>query len=165
MSRLLAASAGLALALSLSACGAGEDTQAAEAISTEFQSGAAGAPGLDKKDADCVAKGIVDEIGVEKLKESGLLTEDLAADTTAGDLKLPQGDADKAAAVMGDCTDLFDLVLDESVAGIDEEAAACIRDNVKEADIEQLLAATFAGEEPDGTDAITQAATECLTPS
>ena len=58
----------VALVLGLSACGGGGGDSAAD-IKAKVAEQLSGDGGLDDKTADCVAGVIVDEVGVEKLKD------------------------------------------------------------------------------------------------
>ncbi|MEZ5193736.1 MAG: hypothetical protein R2734_15385 [Nocardioides sp.] len=48
--------------LALTGCGGNDDAQAKEAISKELQSNKIGDFSLTKKDADCIANGMVDKV-------------------------------------------------------------------------------------------------------
>ncbi len=52
----------------------GEEKKAAEALATSMER--AGATEVDRAFSTCLSEGVVEELGVEKLEESGLLTED-----------------------------------------------------------------------------------------
>ena len=96
--RALAASA--AVLLMLTACGGGGDEQKAkDAIAKELMSSSSSDFSFEQKDADCVAEGMVDKIGVDQLVEYGILTDSMAADKVPSDVKMSDDDADAAADV------------------------------------------------------------------
>ena len=140
---------GLALLCSLTACGASDDDKAAEALSKSLIQENDEVFKVSQEDADCVGQGFVDEIGTDKLKEYGILTEDLEASDETLSTKMSKEDAEAAAAVFVDCTDAVELFSAAMFAGedISDETQACIDAELTEDVIEQFFVATFAQDE------------------
>lgn len=162
----LARAAALVLSLPaltvLAACG-GSDDDATEAIAASLAGDASLASvglELSHDDAHCVAEGLVDDVGTDRLEEYGLLVEDGEA---PGATAMSAGDARTTAAVLAACADLTGIlptILDAGVELTDEQSA-CLGDAVGEDDLEALLASVFTGAPPD-LDALLGDATGCL---
>ena len=71
----------------------GDEEKAIEAISDAFND----TEGIDRDTADCVAEGLVDELGVERMVETGVLTPDLEINTDPMSGSVP---ADVSSAVV-----------------------------------------------------------------
>ncbi len=105
---------------------------------------------VSQSEADCVAAGFVDGIGVDQLKEYGFLTEGEDTPKNLGDVPMSEGDADAAANAFVDCVDVQQLLTDElPLEGMDPDVADCVKDALSEDVIRDLLAATFRGDSPD----------------
>ncbi len=156
----------------LSACSGGEDDQPPQAEPQQTEQGdrakenikaslleqgdeLAGTAVTDEQ-AGCVADGMVDEVGVEKLQEYKLLDEKLAIREDVGAVKMGQGDAEALAAVFVDCVDIEKVFEERFSSGaaaeqLSEEQQQCLKDAVDSEIIEKALADTFQGKAADPT--------------
>ena len=161
---LRASVAATALVLALGACGSGDDGKAADAISESLTAENDEVFKVTDEQADCVGEGFVDDIGIDKLTEYGILTEDLEATDEALDITMEQADAEAAAAVLVGCTDAAKLFSDAMFQGEDipAEAQACIDEALTDDVIEDFFTATFAKDEAQAAEAMTPLQ-ECMT--
>jgi hypothetical protein len=85
MKKTAAVLSALALTFSLAACGNGDDDTAKENIKAELtkDKDSLGVKATEEE-ADCLAGGMVDELGVEKLQKYKFLNEDLEVSQSAG---------------------------------------------------------------------------------
>ena len=151
--------------LTLTACGGGADEQEAKdnlkASFTEDDSlGAA-----TEEQAECVADGMVDELGVETLQEYNILDEDLAYNEDPGEVEMSEDDADKASTVVVDCIDLASLFTSEmesSDQGLTDEQKECVEGAIDEDAMKEMLSAEFQGKESDAMDDMTGEIMTCL---
>ncbi len=147
----LAAAACAAMFL-LTACGGGDDDKAKENIKAsllEENSSVVGETKLTEEQAECFSDGIVDEVGVDKLKEYKLLNDDLEIIEDAEPTDMSEDDAKAMAGVMTGCVDMTKLIEDQiasSDSQLTEEQKTCITDAIDEDAIEAGLAASFQGE-------------------
>jgi hypothetical protein len=138
--------------LTLSGCGGGDEDEARDNIRTAVLEGDAGvASGIEltEEQADCFANGLVDEVGVEKLREYGLLDEnnEMVEDAQVDDMSAE--DADETAGVVTDCVDVKELIQEElGGAGgqLTDEQADCVLDAIDEDALEDALSAQLRGE-------------------
>lgn len=166
------AAAACAAVLVLSSCGSGDEDEAKENIKQsllEEDSGTLAGAEPTEEQATCLSDGMVDEIGVDKLQEYDLLTEDLTINENP-DLAMEEGDADTLAEVFTDCVDMEQMFEDQfaSFAGQDqlpEEAQTCIEDAIDEDIIRDGLSATFQGEDEVMGSEVQEKLQTCLTDS
>jgi hypothetical protein len=155
----------------LTACGSGEEDDAKENIKTsllENNSAVVGETKLSEEQASCFSDGIVDEVGVDKLKEYKLLNDDLEIVDDANPTDMSEGDAKAMAGVMTDCVDMTKLIEDQiasSETELTDEQKSCITDAIDEDAIEAGLAASFQGEEGNPMEEMTGALMACVMPS
>lgn len=144
-----------ALALTLSACGGGgdDDAQAAEAISQSMQDASDDDFTVDETQGDCVGEGLVDRIGVDKLKGYGLLSDDLTVDEDVTDVTMEKADADSAADVFVSCLDAEKMMSEELASGEDltEEQQACIAEVLDNDALKGMFSLIFQGKEDEAT--------------
>lgn len=145
--------AALGAALSLSACGGGssEETQAKEAISASFLETGDDTFVVDESQADCVGDGLVDEIGVDGLKEYGLLNEDgTLSEGLDGSMGMSDEDGQRAADVMSDCLDIKEAMMasfaEEAEEG-DEATVQCMDEALTDETLNEFLKMLFTGDE------------------
>ena len=115
------AAAGFVLLASLSGCGDSDDDKAAAAVSAGLLKEQDGTFQFTQKQADCVGDGFVEEIGVDQLKEYGIITEDLEASDKPIEAKLTGDDAAGAGKVLVDCVDAAQLFKDAMLTGAGPE--------------------------------------------
>lgn len=147
--------------LTLSACGGGDESEAKDNLAKSFaqeEGGALSGADLTEEEAGCLSDGLVDEVGVEKLQEYGILEDDLAVVETADDVKFEAGDADAFAGVVTDCVDVSQLITDQMAEqDLTAEQEECVSDALDEDAVRDLLSATFQGEQPEMEGAIGEA--------
>jgi len=160
--RALAASA--AVLLMLTACGGGGDEQKAkDAISKELMSSSSSDFSFEQKDADCIAEGMVDKIGVDQLVEYGILTDSMGADKVPSDVKMSDDDAEAAADVFVGCTDVSKVIKEALGAGMTPEMSDCLDKALTDDLLHDFMAAAFKGDT--GSDAmagLTEPLTQCM---
>ena len=140
------------LLISLSACGNSEDDKAKENIKAsvlETNTGVAGGAKLTEKQAECFADGMVDDVGVDKMKKYKLLDDDLKIVKDANPTDMSEDDADATAAVITGCVDMKSLITDQINASaktdLTDEQAKCVDEAIDEDTIEKGLSASFQG--------------------
>lgn len=163
--RALAVASGLALTLTLVACGGNdEDAQAAEAISASMMESSDEEFPVEQDQADCVGDGMVDRVGVDKLQEYGLLTEDLEMDGTVTDVQMEEADADAAADVLVGCIDaqamLTDQFADDDTIG--EEEQECLNEVLDDEALTNLFSMMFQGREDEAMNDLIEPLMSCM---
>lgn len=155
--------------LVLSACGNGDDDQAREnikaAVLDEEGSQLTAGTRATEEQADCIADGMVDDVGVETLQEYELLTEELEINDEAAPTDMAAEDADALAGVFVDCIDIEQMFAGQFDTGeLTDEQQSCITDAIDEDAMKDGLAATFQGETDEGFDAMRDEMTACVVP-
>ncbi len=129
---------------------AAREAKAAKSIAEDLLDGSDDDLPLTPTQATCAADGMVQEIGIDRLVEAGVLTEDLevADDEEAG---LDQADAETAAGVMVECTGtkLYVEAILEQAGDVPPETAACIKDVVDEEVLREVFTKAFQGADDD----------------
>ncbi len=139
-----------ALALVVGGCADSDEQQAKEALAASIMEESDSSFSVSQSEADCIAAGFVDDIGVDQLKDYGILTEGETPSKTLGDVAMSEGDADAAATAFVDCVDVQQLLTDElPLDGMDAAVVDCVEDALSEDVIRDILAATFRGDSPD----------------
>ncbi len=157
--------------LTLTACGGGGDDEAKDNIASSLKkadTGLAGNTSLSDDQADCVAGGMVDGIGVDKLKDYGILKDDNTVDTDAQPDDLSADDADAMAGTIVDCVDLGELLADQMGDQFDqlsEDQQKCVTDVFDDETFKGILSATFQGETPDLGQDLQADMVKCMTPT
>ena len=159
-----------AAVLTLSACGNGDDDKAKENIKTaileEEGSQITGGTEPTEEQADCISNGMVDDVGVDKLQEYDLLTEDLEINEDANPTDMEEADADALAGVFVDCIDVEEMFAAQFGSGEEDlpaEAQECIKDAIDEDAMKDGLSASFQGETDEGFTAMQGKMMECVT--
>ena len=145
MFRAAPLAAGFVLLVALTGCGASDEDQASEAVSEGLLKEQDGAFQFTQEQADCVGEGFVEEIGVDQLKEYGIITDDLEASDEPIETKLSGDDADGAGKVFVDCVDsaqLFKAILGDQE--LSAEVESCIDDALTDEVLTKFFAATFS---------------------
>ena len=156
MTKTLAAAAISVLLLTLTACGGGEgssdDEAASKAISDsimkEQESGSGDVFTMERKEADCIGDGFVEDIGVDKLQEYGFLTEDLKAEAMTN-VTMEPGDAEAATGVLFECADVTQMMSQAMAAGEEVDAATqkCLEDVLTEDKLRSMFTLMFSGKQ------------------
>jgi hypothetical protein len=149
------------LALSFAACG-NDEAAASEAISKSIMDSNDESFKVTKDEADCVGDGLVDQIGVDKLTEYGIITEDLESSGGINNVEMSQGDAESAADVMADCADIKQIFT-SAMGELPEEAKACVDENLNDDVIHEFLVAIFMNDQEGGQQGVMTALQECMT--
>jgi hypothetical protein len=153
------------LMLTLTACGGGADEQEAkDNLRTSFSEDDSLA-GADEEQAGCVADGMVDELGVEKLQEYNILDDDLQVNEDPGDVEMSEEDADQAAEIVIDCVDtaeMFTSQMEDSEEGLTDEQKDCIEAAIDDDAMKEMLSAEFQGKESNAMDDMTGEIMACL---
>lgn len=148
--RMRTAGALVALVLVLAGCGGGGDDDVKKAIADELSSSSGAGLDLSKSEAECIADGMVDEVGVDQLKEYGIVTDDGDVDKSPDDVEMSTDDADATASAFVDCVDVQELMMGQiPTEGMDDAMQACVEEAMSEDVIHDVLAASFAGEDLD----------------
>ena len=163
MFRAAPLAAGFVLLVALTGCGESEEDQASAAVSAGLLKEQDGAFKFTQEQADCVGDGFVEEIGVDQLKEYGLITEDLEASDKPIEAKLTGDDAAGAGKVLVDCVDAAQLFKDAMLTGVDlsPEVESCIDDALTDEVLTQFFSATFSEDQAAASEA-TAPLQECL---
>jgi len=161
-------SALLASVLVLSGCGASEDDEAKTAISDYLMEQQADDQmiTLEEGEADCISEGMVDGIGVDKLKEYGFLKEDGTVNENAETPEMSEGDAETMVDSMFDCTDVMATMQDELAKSMGDQPAEvkdCFEEALTEEAVRDMLVATFAGNQDEAGKALMGPLMECAT--
>ncbi len=163
---LTACSSGDSADTSASGGDADAQTQAKADIKASIldQGGDFGGTTLDDEQAGCVADGLVDGVGVDKLREYDIVDSDnhLVADANPTDLDA--ADADALASTFVDCVDvssLFTAGMGAAAEQLDDEQRQCISDAMDGDAIQAALSDSFQGKEPD-TSAMQKGLMTCL---
>lgn len=144
--RALAASA--VLMLTLAGCGGGGDDQKAkDAITDELMSSGTSDFTFEKKDAECVADGMVDKIGVDQLVDYGILTKDMKTEKSPDEVKMSDKDANSAADVFVECMDVGQVIKDAMGAELTPEMADCLDDALTDEVLHGFMVAAMKGDD------------------
>lgn len=163
--------AAAALAMLLAGCGGGaggsDDDKAARAISDSIMdqqdSGGAEMMQVDRKDADCVANGLVDEVGTADLQKYGMLTDDLEVGDSLGEVTMSKEDAEGAVDTLFDCVDVTEM-MDKALAqgkSLDEKTRECLHKTLTEDAMRTMFVSIFEGHEDQATQALMQPMLQC----
>ena len=151
------------LALALAACGGSDDEAASKAIADSIMDSNDETFEVTQEQADCVGDGMVEDIGTDNLVEYGLITEDNKAADGLETVKMSEDDAQSAADVMQDCADVKEIFA-TAMGELPAEAQDCIDEKLTDDVLNKFLVAVFSNDQEAGTQEITAALTECLTP-
>lgn len=144
----------LALALAGAACGGDDDGGGAsgplvDALAADLLEGNTGAAGeLSEDDANCIASGVVSEIGEDKLAEYGITADNVSPVDEVG---LSEEDAGKVVDTFMGCVDMRALFLEGMSAdgGLPEEAMDCVSDAIDDDALRSFFIAGFTGQDPE----------------
>ena len=154
-----------ALAATLSACGGGDDAQAAKAISDSIvsdQDAGSDVMQVGREDADCIGDGLVDKIGTEQLQEYGLLTKDLKVDKQVTNVKFSTEDAKAATDTLFACTDVMGMISKSMpTQGMDEATRECFEDVLTEDAVRGMFVNMFSGKQDEASQALVEPMMKC----
>jgi len=174
MTKTLSAAVLTVLALLLSSCGgggasgSGDDARASKAISDiamrQDPQGPARFVKLQRKEADCIGKGLVDKVGTEQLQKYGLLNDDLKP-TRKGltAVRMSPADAKAATDVVFGCTDVTTRA--KAAIGksgiVPKRLGSCVDRTLTERTLRTLFTKLFEGRQQDATRALMAPLTRC----
>jgi hypothetical protein len=140
------------LLLSLAACGTSEQDKAKENIKASVlkdNASVAGGTKLTEDQARCFADGMVDDLGVDKMKKYKLLDDNLEIIRNASPTDMSADDADATAGVITKCIDMKKLITDQintqSQRKLTGAQSKCVSDAIDEDAIRKGLSASFQG--------------------
>jgi hypothetical protein len=136
------------LSMLLAGCG-NDDDQAKENIKASIQKEELAGTKVSDEDATCLSDGIVDELGTDKLKEYGLLNDDLEVEEEVSEVKMDEGDADAMADVFVGCVEAEEMLEEQfsSMTGsLSKEQQDCMKDVLDEEKVKEIMSATFQGD-------------------
>ncbi len=159
-----------ALLLTLSACGSDEDATASKAISDTLvdsggDNGSSAFFALQREEADCVGDGFVDQIGVEKLQEYGLVSKDGTKPGAMQDVTMSADDAESAVDTLFECTDVAALMNDAfgQSPNIDATMRACLKETLDEKLLRSIFTSFFTGKTDEVNTLLGGPLTTCVT--
>lgn len=162
--RALFIAGGLALSLTLTACGNDDEATAVENISAQMKESTDDEFPIEDDQADCVAEGIVDGVGVEKLQEYGLLDDNLEVDTTLGSVTMEKADADVTADALLSCTDAHAMLVEE-MAGDDtmtQEQQDCLTEALDEDTLREMFSLILQDKEEEASNNLLGPVMSCM---
>ncbi len=161
--RALAAAAAVLMTLSACGGGSGDEGKAKEAIAKELMTSGSSDFSFEQKDADCVAEGMVDKIGVEKLVDYGILTDNMSAEKAPSDVKLSDEDANAAADVFVGCMDVSQVIKDAMGTDLSPEIADCLDKALTDDVLHDFMVAAFKGDDSsDAMAGLTEPLMQCM---
>ena len=148
MLRVIGAALCAGLVLTTAGCGNGDDDKAAKALSASLrQNNDSQGLQLDKKQSDCVGKKLVEKVGTKDLQKYGILTKDLKAKDNVTNVKMSTEDAQGAADAVTECIDAVEFVVKSLGTYGGKKVQDCVREKVKEDDVNTFLAKGFEGKQ------------------
>jgi len=147
------------LALSLVSCGE-DDAVASDAIADSIIRNNQDY-GLTRAEADCVGDGFVDRIGVEKLRDDGVLTGDLESERGLDQVRMSPEDASVAADVMGECADLKGLFT-SALPDLPTASRQCVDRELTDEVLHDYVASVLAARPDEGRRALESSLEECV---
>ena len=105
------AALGLVAALGLAACGSDDDNRAVAALKSQILANNAmtGSSTISDEQADCIADGAVEQLGVDTLQDYAILDDDLEVYKKLDAVALEPKDADKLAGVFVTCAKVEEI--------------------------------------------------------
>lgn len=152
MKRTIIAAA-LASGLVLTGCSGDDDEAEAKSAISDYlvaQQEDAQMITLEESEADCIADGMVEGIGVDQLQEYGLLADDLTVDPEAQTPEMSEEDSEVMVDAMFDCTDVMGTMEEELASAMGQqspEVQECLQDALTEDVVRSVLVATFSGQQ------------------
>jgi len=144
--------------LALTACGSsGDDSLASDNIAKSMSEGDSA---ITDDDAECFGDKVVDKVGVDSLKEAGVLDDDLEVQDGIEEIKFDEEAAEGAADAFTECVDI-ELFLKEA-ASLEGAALDCYKEKVTAEVYHALVKATFQQDQAAAAEALTPVQ-ECLT--
>jgi hypothetical protein len=156
--------------LTLTACGSSDDDTAKKNIKASIQkngSSLAGGTKVTDSQAQCVADGLVDDLGVDKLQKYKLLDDNLEVNNDANPTDMESGDAETLAKTVVKCVD-FKKIFEEQMtksSQLTDDQKSCISDAIDEQALIDALAQGFQGKDVSLGQDMQENMMKCMTPS
>ena len=168
MKKSFALTSALSALLLLASCGNDDAETAAKNLRSEIvaNSAMASTTSITEEQADCVADGMVERIGVDDLRDYDILTKDLKVNQGIENVEMGRGDADALADILIECIDIEALFEKQFTAGTTAAALTadqqdCVGKAVTEDVIRKILTSTFQGEKNGAYAALQDQMMEC----
>lgn len=157
MRSVLTAAVAVVLSLAASACAGAstdDDAEASRAISASIvkqqqsDSGPGALLSLQRKEATCIGDGLVKRIGVERLRKSGMLTDDNRVKGSVTEASLPKADARTATSVLFGCADI-EAMVEKGLArsgNISSKMLPCVNKVVDDKSLRAMFIDYFQGD-------------------
>lgn len=158
--RLLALAACALLILPVAGCGNSDDETAVRELSKSLRADDNDLP-VSKKQADCIANDMVDNVGTEDLQKYGILDKELKAKDDVGEVKMSKDDAEGAADAMMNCVDAQKLVVDAVGTSLGEEAEKCLEDSLEDEAIREFFVGLFSGDQDEASQKLVEPMMKC----
>ncbi len=128
------------------------------------QGGDFGGTTVSESQAGCLANGLVDGIGIDKLKEYKLLDAQNEIQQGANPSDLDATDADSLAGTFVDCVDVVSMLTDQLTANnpLSASATKCVAKALDDETIKSVLSANFQGKQPKMNTKMQNDLTTCL---
>ncbi len=169
MKKTLVAAVLAVVAMASTGCGNTDDSTAAKSISDSImqdqKSGGTSVMSMQRDDADCIGKGLVDKIGTDNLQKYGLLTKDLKMNKNVTSVKMSSDDANSAADTFFGCTDVMGMMKKAMSQGgkIDPKVKACIDKALSKDAVHSMFVSMFSGKQQQATKGLTASLMKCAT--
>jgi hypothetical protein len=131
----------------------GEEDEAKQAIADSLMrsDGGTGMMSLEREDAECLADRMVDGIGLDRLKEYGLLREDGTVNENQDftTIEMSTEDAETTVDALFRCTDVMRVVREQMAqtpGAKDPEVQRCLERAVSEQLVRKVLVGMFSGQ-------------------
>lgn len=135
--------------LCLSATGCGQTEEAKASLSRSFQKEDLGNTEVSREQADCMADSIVDEVGIDQLKEYGVLDDDGTVNDNLGETELATDDADAVSGALVDCIGTEEILTAQVVQPeMTKKQRTCILETITADKLKALISAGFQGGAP-----------------
>jgi hypothetical protein len=172
MRNTLVAAVLAALAVFATACGgSGDDEESAAAaksisdslVSAEGQGEAGQFFDLSREDADCIGDGMVEEIGLDQLREYGLVTDDNETKGSVTDVTMSAADAKATTNVLFECTEVESMVKKAMAESgqIPEQFQDCVDEVLDEKALRNMFTKIFNGKQDEAQQALVQPMLAC----
>lgn len=158
-----------ATTLLLSACGNSDDDTAKKNIKAAVlkdDTSLTGGAKPTEEQANCIADGMVDDVGVDTLQKYKLLDDNLKINEDANPTDMSSDDADALAGVFVDCIDVEKMFADQFAQGdqkLTEDQQKCLSDAIDEDAMKSGLSASFQGKDDEAFTEMQNAMMKCIT--
>lgn len=126
--------------------GSGDDEALIDALESSLDLDSEGLGDLDL-DGRCASEALVDALGgASGAEEKYGITAETVAEDSDFDVDLEQGDAEAAAAGIWDCGMASAFAAGMTEAGLSQDDADCVTENLDQSILQQVLAAEFMGD-------------------